>query len=89
MKRNSQQSTTVDHYKMFKDGKHWVYAGITIAGLGSTLMLTTNALAATATPVSATTTSAANAPASVASQLSQAAGTTVTESTTTSSMTYW
>lgn len=61
MKRNSQQSTTVDHYKMFKDGKHWVYAGITIAGLGSTLMLTTNALAATATPVSATTTSAANA----------------------------
>ncbi|RHF44968.1 KxYKxGKxW signal peptide domain-containing protein, partial [Lactiplantibacillus plantarum] len=73
MKRNSQQSTTVDHYKMFKDGKHWVYAGITIAGLGSTLMLTTNALAATATPVSATTTSAANAPASVASQLSQAA----------------
>ncbi|MCH7258317.1 KxYKxGKxW signal peptide domain-containing protein [Lactiplantibacillus sp. ME-2] len=87
MKRNSQQSTTVDHYKMFKDGKHWVYAGITIAGLGSTLMLTTNALAATATPVSATTTSAANAPASVASQLSQAAGATVTESTTTSSMT--
>nr|WP_253955297.1 KxYKxGKxW signal peptide domain-containing protein [Lactiplantibacillus plantarum] len=51
MKRNSQQSTTVDHYKMFKDGKHWVYAGITIAGLGSTLMLTTNALAATATPL--------------------------------------
>ncbi|TAR49505.1 hydrolase, partial [Lactiplantibacillus plantarum] len=87
MKRNSQQSTTVDHYKMFKDGKHWVYAGITIAGLGSTLMLTTNALAATATPVSATTTSAANAPASVASQLSQAAGATATESTTTSSMT--
>ncbi len=87
MKRNSQQSTTVDHYKMFKDGKHWVYAGITIAGLGSTLMLTTNALAATATPVSATTTSAANAPASVASQLSQAAGATVTESTTTCSMT--
>ncbi|MCC9314820.1 alpha/beta hydrolase [Lactiplantibacillus plantarum] len=87
MKRNSQQSTTVDHYKMFKDGKHWVYAGITIAGLGSTLMLTTNALAATATPVSATTTSAANAPASVASQLNQAAGATATESTTTSSMT--
>lgn len=87
MKRNSQQSTTVDHYKMFKDGKHWVYAGITIAGLGSTLMLTTNALAATATPVSATTTSAANAPASVASQLSQAAGATATVSTTTSSMT--
>lgn len=27
MKRNSQQSTTVDYYKMFKDGKHWVYAG--------------------------------------------------------------
>ncbi|WP_436670468.1 serine aminopeptidase domain-containing protein [Lactiplantibacillus argentoratensis] len=80
MKRNSQQTTTVEHYKMFKDGKHWVYAGITIAGLGSTLMLTTNALAATTTPTSATTTSAANAPASVASQLSQAAGATVTDS---------
>ncbi|MGO3489839.1 MAG: KxYKxGKxW signal peptide domain-containing protein, partial [Lactiplantibacillus plantarum] len=24
MKSNSHQSTTVDHYKMFKDGKHWV-----------------------------------------------------------------
>ncbi|MFW4406450.1 serine aminopeptidase domain-containing protein [Lactiplantibacillus paraplantarum] len=83
MKRNSQQTTTVDHYKMFKDGKHWVYAGITIVGLGSTLMLTTNALAATTTPTSATTTSAANAPASVASQLSQAAGATVTDSNTT------
>ncbi|MCB5222558.1 KxYKxGKxW signal peptide domain-containing protein [Lactiplantibacillus pentosus] len=56
MKRNSQPSATIDHYKMFKDGKHWVYAGITIAGLGSTLMLTTNALADTTTPVSATTT---------------------------------
>ncbi|MDV0429335.1 alpha/beta hydrolase [Lactiplantibacillus sp. DA1] len=82
MKRNSQQTTTVDHYKMFKDGKHWVYAGITIAGLGSTLMLTTNALAATTTPVSATTTSATNAPASVA-RLSQAAGATVADSNTT------
>lgn len=63
MKRNSQPSATIDHYKMFKDGKHWVYAGITIAGLGSTLMLTTNALADMTTPVSATTTaSAPNAP---------------------------
>ncbi|EQM53150.1 hydrolase [Lactiplantibacillus plantarum EGD-AQ4] len=75
MKRNSQPSATIDHYKMFKDGKHWVYAGITIAGLGSTLMLTTNALADTTTPVSATTT--ASAPNTTTSdQLSQAAGVT-------------
>ena len=85
MKRNSQQTPTVEHYKMFKDGKHWVYAGITIAGLGSTLMLTTNALAATTAPVSAaTTTSAASAVSSSASQLSQAAGATVTDSNATS-----
>lgn len=79
MKRNSQPSATIDHYKMFKDGKHWVYAGITIAGLGSTLMLTTNALADTTTPVSATTT--ASAPnATTSDQLSQAAGATAADS---------
>ncbi|RMW49462.1 LPXTG cell wall anchor domain-containing protein [Lactiplantibacillus pentosus] len=79
MKRNSQPSATIDHYKMFKDGKHWVYAGITIAGLGSTLMLTTNALADTTTPVSATTT--ASAPNTTTSdQLSQAAGATAADS---------
>ncbi|EIW14473.1 cell surface hydrolase, LPXTG-anchored [Lactiplantibacillus pentosus KCA1] len=79
MKRNSQPSATIDHYKMFKDGKHWVYAGITIAGLGSTLMLTTNALADTTTPVSATTT--ASAPNTTTSdQLSQAAGVTAADS---------
>ncbi|MCT0163181.1 serine aminopeptidase domain-containing protein [Lactiplantibacillus pentosus] len=79
MKRNSQPSATIDHYKMFKDGKHWVYAGITIAGLGSTLMLTTNALADTTTPVSATTT--ASAPNTTTSdQLSQSAGATAADS---------
>ncbi|MGA3277228.1 serine aminopeptidase domain-containing protein [Lactiplantibacillus pentosus] len=79
MKRNSQPSATIDHYKMFKDGKHWVYAGITIAGFGSTLMLTTNALADTTTPVSATTT--ASAPNTTTSdQLSQAAGATAADS---------
>lgn len=79
MKRNSQPSATIDHYKMFKDGKHWVYAGITIAGLGSTLMLTTNALADTTTPVSATTT--ASVPnATTSDQLSQAAGATAADS---------
>lgn len=79
MKRNSQPSATIDHYKMFKDGKHWVYAGITIAGLGSTLMLTTNALADTTTPVSATTT-ASTPNATTSDQLSQAAGATAADS---------
>ena len=39
--------STITHFKMFKSGKHWVYAGITLVSIGSGLMLTTNALAAT------------------------------------------
>ncbi|KRO11476.1 cell surface hydrolase [Lactiplantibacillus xiangfangensis] len=31
---------------MFKYGKHWVYAGITLASVGTTLLMTTNAQAA-------------------------------------------
>ncbi|GAA5498752.1 KxYKxGKxW signal peptide domain-containing protein [Lactiplantibacillus plajomi] len=47
-KINAQSKIT--RYKMFKSGKRWVYAGITLASLGTTLMMTTNANAATEQP---------------------------------------
>lgn len=81
MKRNSQPSATIDHYKMFKDGKHWVYAGITIAGFGSTLMLTTNALADTTTPVSATTDDASTGTTTAATTLTGEDATTDSDAT--------
>lgn len=47
MNRTTSGIPTTTHFKMFKSGRRWVYAGITVAGLGSGLMLTTNAMAAT------------------------------------------
>lgn len=47
MNRTTSGMSTTTHFKMFKSGRRWVYAGITMASLGSGLMLTTNALAAT------------------------------------------
>lgn len=46
MNRKPQTKPVIDRYKMFKYGKHWVYAGITLASVGTTLLMTTNAQAA-------------------------------------------
>ncbi len=45
MERKPQSKPVINRYKMFKYGKHWVYAGITLASVGTTLLLTTNAQA--------------------------------------------
>lgn len=46
MNRKPQTKPVIDRYKMFKYGKHWVYAGITLASVGTTLLMTTNVQAA-------------------------------------------
>ncbi|WP_047999229.1 serine aminopeptidase domain-containing protein [Lactiplantibacillus herbarum] len=84
MKRNSPKKDDLVHYKMFKDGKHWVYAGITIAGLGSTLMLTTNAFAATTAATSASATTQTLSTNELASSAASVSADTLSASTTSS-----
>ncbi|RRK09827.1 LPXTG cell wall anchor domain-containing protein [Lactiplantibacillus garii] len=54
MNRKPLTKPVINRYKMFKYGKHWVYAGITLASVGTTLLLTTTAQAAATNPNDAT-----------------------------------
>lgn len=91
MNRTTSGIPTTTRFKMFKSGRRWVYAGITVAGLGSGLMLTTNALAATnalPTPTAVSenvqpTTAASTTPAETAAAPATQPITTTTETPTT------
>lgn len=99
MNQTTSGISTRTHFKMFKSGKQWVRAGITLVGIGSGLMLTTNALAATATSIAtnsdqtplptsaAPTTATSAAPATVPTNTAPTTVATVETSPTTAAST--
>ncbi|ETY74816.1 KxYKxGKxW signal peptide domain-containing protein [Lactiplantibacillus fabifermentans] len=79
MRKNQPGKPEIGRYKMFKSGKHWVYAGITLASVSTSLLLTTNAQADTVTstaPTSTTAVVAANVATGTPTQAASATSTT-------------
>ncbi|WP_125583849.1 leucine-rich repeat protein [Levilactobacillus cerevisiae] len=77
---------TKQHYKMYKDGKHWVFAAITVAAVGLGTMMGQGAVAhADTTTVSAADSSSqtgAVAESTTAKSVTLTSGTTTTEEST-------